>query len=63
MSSNNAYNGKLEGHNNEQNESIHPVQTGASITISREMFEKLYLSPENNVKGDLRKTFGNPTPL
>ena len=25
--------------------------------------EKLYLSPENAVKGQLRKTFGNPTPV
>jgi hypothetical protein len=34
-----------------------------SISISPELFEKLYLSPENAVKGDLRKTFGNPTPV
>lgn len=34
-----------------------------SLSISPELFEKLYLSPENAVKGDLRKTFGNPTPL
>jgi hypothetical protein len=34
-----------------------------SLSISPEVFEKLYLSPENAVKGDLRKTFGNPTPL
>ncbi len=27
------------------------------------MFEKMYLSPQNAVKGDLRSTFGNPTPL
>lgn len=44
----------------------HPLQTvksANSFTISPEMFEKMYLSPENQVKGDLRKTFGNPTPL
>jgi hypothetical protein len=34
-----------------------------SLSISPEVFEKLYLSPENAVKGDLRQTFGNPTPL
>lgn len=28
-----------------------------------ELFEKMYLSPQNTVKGDLRSTFGNPTPL
>lgn len=39
------------------------IQTAGSITISPELFEKIYLSPQNVVKGDLRKTFGNPTPL
>jgi hypothetical protein len=34
-----------------------------SLGISPELFEKLYLSPQNAVKGDLRKTFGNPTPV
>lgn len=31
--------------------------------VVHQMFEKLYLSPQNAVKGELRKTFGNPTPL
>jgi hypothetical protein len=39
------------------------IRTAGSISISPELFEKLYLSPKNEVKGDLRKTFGNPTPL
>ncbi|MCJ1368152.1 hypothetical protein MMC16_007293 [Acarospora aff. strigata] len=39
------------------------IKTAGSISISPELFEKIYLSPQNNVKGDLRKTFGNPTPL
>ena len=39
------------------------LKTAKSFTISPELFEKMYLSPENKVKGDLRKTFGNPTPL
>jgi hypothetical protein len=34
-----------------------------SLSISPEVFEKLYLSPENAVKGDLRQTFGNPSPI
>ncbi|PMD61894.1 transcriptional activator of ethanol catabolism AlcS [Hyaloscypha bicolor E] len=34
-----------------------------SLSISPEVFEKLYLSPKNAVAGDLRKTFGNPTPV
>ncbi|KAI9759988.1 MAG: hypothetical protein M4579_001925 [Chaenotheca gracillima] len=39
------------------------IKTAGSISISPELFEKLYLSPQNAVKGDLRKTFGNPTPI
>ena len=37
--------------------------TLGSINLPRDVFEQLYLSPQNAVKGDLRKTFGNPTPL
>jgi hypothetical protein len=40
-----------------------PLDRVRSLSISPEVFEKLYLSPQNAVKGDLRKTFGNPTPL
>ncbi|KAK4499021.1 hypothetical protein PRZ48_009533 [Zasmidium cellare] len=39
------------------------IQTTGSLSISPELFEKIYLSPQNRVAGDLRKTFGNPTPL
>ncbi|PVI06299.1 hypothetical protein DM02DRAFT_649812 [Periconia macrospinosa] len=42
---------------------LRKMQTAGSISITPELFEKLYLSPPNKVKGDLRKTFGNPTPL
>ena len=41
-------------------EHLNRVETAQSVNISMEMFEKLYLSPENKVKGDLRKTFANP---
>lgn len=34
-----------------------------TVTLSSEMFENLYLSPKNQVSGDLRKTFANPTPI
>lgn len=36
-----------------------------TMSISPELFERLYLSPENRATGsqDLRKTFANPTPL
>lgn len=42
---------------------LNTVQTAHSVTLSPELFEKLYLSPQNAVRGDLRKTFGNPTPM
>ncbi|KAF6816467.1 gpr1 fun34-class plasma membrane protein [Colletotrichum musicola] len=46
-----------------RDDALRRVKTAGSISISPELFEKLYLSPQNNVKGDLRKTFGNPTPI
>ncbi|KAI5919035.1 GPR1/FUN34/YaaH-class plasma membrane protein [Camillea tinctor] len=42
---------------------MNKIKTAGSISISPDLFEKLYLSPPNQVKGDLRKTFGNPTPI
>ncbi|KAL0261975.1 hypothetical protein SLS55_003410 [Diplodia seriata] len=44
-------------------EALRRVRTAGSISISPELFEKMYLSPQNQVKGDLRKIVGNPTPL
>ncbi|KAM0325823.1 hypothetical protein ACHAQA_007125 [Verticillium albo-atrum] len=46
-----------------RDEHLRRIRTAGSISISPELFEKLYLSPQNAVKGDLRKTFGNPTPI
>lgn len=39
------------------------LRSSNTVTMSPDLFEKLYLQPMNSVKGDLRKTFGNPTPL
>jgi len=47
----------------DRGEALSRIRTANSIAISPELFEKLYLSPENKVKGELRRTFGNPTPL
>ncbi|SLM40807.1 GPR1/FUN34/yaaH [Lasallia pustulata] len=44
-------------------QALRKIRTAGSISISPELFEKIYLSPQNNVKGDLRGTFANPTPL
>ena len=32
-------------------------------TLSPEMFEQVYLAPKTATRGDLRQTFGNPTPI
>jgi hypothetical protein len=37
--------------------------TGEGITITPAIFEQLYLSPQNHVQGQLRQTYGNPTPV
>jgi len=38
-------------------------QTVSSVVIPKEVFESMYLSPYNRTHGDLRKVFGNPTPM
>ncbi|KAK9479555.1 GPR1/FUN34/yaaH family-domain-containing protein [Lipomyces japonicus] len=47
----------------ERDEFIHRIRTAGSVSMSPELFEKLYLTPQKAVKGDLRQTFANPTPL
>ena len=44
-------------------EHLNHIKTNGSISMSPEMFEKLYLAPEQKVKGELRRTFANPTGL
>lgn len=44
-------------------EALSRFRSAASIAMTPELFEKLYLSPQNRVTGDLRKTFANPTPM
>lgn len=63
---NNQYNGDayhLNDANMDNDTALKRIRTAGSISISPELFEKIYLSPQNAVKGDLRKTFGNPTPV
>ncbi|PMD46815.1 hypothetical protein L207DRAFT_613568 [Hyaloscypha variabilis F] len=50
----------------EHTAALNQIKTASSVNISPELFEKLYLSPinrQNVVRADLRKTFGNPTPI
>ncbi|CAK7233971.1 hypothetical protein SBRCBS47491_008790 [Sporothrix bragantina] len=44
-------------------DALRETTTNRSVVMSAEMFEKLYLSPHNKVKGELRQTYGNPTPM
>ncbi|KAI9813433.1 MAG: hypothetical protein M1827_004108 [Pycnora praestabilis] len=53
----------LLGKDMDSEAALRAIQKGQSITISPEILEKVYLTPQNQVKGDLRKPFGNPTPL
>jgi len=39
------------------------IKTSGGLTISPELFEKLYLTPKVAQVGDFRKRFANPTPL
>lgn len=48
---------------NTSNEALRKIRTAGNISISPELFEKIYLSPQKDVKGDLRSTFANPTPI
>jgi uncharacterized protein len=50
-------------HRDYQTDGLNRLPTAASVNMTAELFEKLYLSPQNAVKGELRKTFGNPTPM
>lgn len=50
-------------HDESYDEVLQNVRSAATISMSPELFEKLYLAPQNSVKGDLRRTFANPTPL
>lgn len=51
------------GHNEPLHDTLERLRTTQSVVLSPEMFERLYLQPKPNVKGELVRTFGNPTPL
>ncbi|KAI5212267.1 GPR1/FUN34/YaaH-class plasma membrane protein-like protein [Aureobasidium subglaciale] len=57
------HNNNSIGNDVDSETALQRIRTAGSISISPELFEKLYLSPQNKVAGELRKTFGNPTPL
>jgi hypothetical protein len=53
----------IKTQNDSRDEMMETVQPSVSVTMSPELYEQLYLSPKNQVKGELRQTFGNPTPI
>ncbi|KAJ6100349.1 hypothetical protein N7467_001884 [Penicillium canescens] len=54
---------KAESTEDSHVDALQQIRTAGSVQIPTELFEQLYLSPETNVKGRLRQTFGNPTPV
>ncbi|KAH8805265.1 GPR1/FUN34/yaaH family-domain-containing protein [Xylogone sp. PMI_703] len=42
---------------------LRQIKSAGAMTISPELFEKLYLTPKVDQVGDFRKRFSNPTPL
>jgi succinate-acetate transporter protein len=51
------------GPEDEREAGLARLRTAETVSMSPELFEKLYLSPQNKVSGELRKTFANPTPI
>lgn len=54
---------EIYDHVDDGGNNLNKFKSEGAVSISAELFEKLYLSPKNAVEGELRKTFGNPTPL
>lgn len=57
------YNYTNNGNGNDFENVLHRARTTGAVSLSADLFEKLYLSPKTEVKGELRATFGNPTPM
>jgi hypothetical protein len=44
-------------------DTLRKIRTADSIAIPRDVFEKLYLNPQQLAAEHFRETFGNPTPI
>ena len=53
----------LHHDHHDEDTALRRLRTAGSLSISPELFEKIYLSPKNRVSNNIRSTFGNPTPL
>ncbi|KAI0107243.1 GPR1/FUN34/yaaH family-domain-containing protein [Nemania sp. FL0031] len=56
-------NGNQKVQSEHHDEMLDRIATTGGISIPPEVFEQLYLAPKNRVEGQLRQTFGNPTPI
>lgn len=61
MSSENNMDSKL--HHDAHQDTLAQIKSAGSVAMPPELFEKLYLQPQTRVKGVLRQTLGNPTPM
>jgi uncharacterized protein len=57
----NVFSLELEGESRDS--ALRRMKTAETISMSPELFERLYLTPQTAAKGDLRLTWGNPSPL
>ncbi|POR34579.1 Protein alcS, partial [Tolypocladium paradoxum] len=55
--------GRIQKNGGYDEDRMETVRSATNVSMSPELFEKLYLSPQNRIKGELRQTFGNPTPM
>lgn len=44
-------------------ERLERLESAAPVTMSRQDYERLYLTPKSAAHGGFRKVFANPTPL
>ena len=58
-------NGRYDLHHDhhDSDTALRRIRTAGSISITPELFEKIYLSPKNRVSNNIRSTFGNNNPL
>lgn len=55
--------GDGDSDSDDRSAALNRFRTATSVSMSPELFEKLYLTPKNNSKSNLRATFGNPSPM
>lgn len=54
---------EADGDSDDRNGALKQFRTATSVSMSPELFEKLYLTPKTGVKNNLRAALANPSPL